>query len=48
LVSSAGYAVYLAEQTELLRLKARVRLVEPGRIEGSTGESKRVVDRREL
>jgi len=36
------------ELAEVLGLKARVRLVEPGRIERSTGKSKRVVDRREM
>lgn len=36
------------ELAEVLGLKARVRLVEPGRIERSTGKAKRVVDRREL
>lgn len=36
------------ELAEVLGLKARVRMVEPGRIERSTGKSKRVVDRREL
>ena len=36
------------ELAEVLGLKARVRLVEPGRIERSTGKAKRVVDRREM
>ncbi|NPV06374.1 MAG: phenylacetate--CoA ligase [Anaerolineae bacterium] len=36
------------EMYEVLGVQARVRLVEPGRIERSTGKSKRVVDRREL
>jgi phenylacetate-CoA ligase len=36
------------EMDEMLGIHARVKLVEPGRIERSTGKSKRVVDRREL
>ena len=36
------------EMRETLGIHARVRLVEPGRIERSTGKSKRVLDRRDV
>ena len=34
--------------SETLGIQAKVKLVEPGRIERSTGKAKRVVDRREV
>jgi phenylacetate-CoA ligase len=36
------------EMRDILGIEARVKLVEPGRIERSMGKAKRVVDRREL
>ncbi|MGQ9554091.1 MAG: phenylacetate--CoA ligase family protein [Anaerolineae bacterium] len=36
------------EMSETLGIQAKIKLVEPGQIERSTGKSKRVVDRREL
>ena len=36
------------EMSETLGIQAKIKLVEPGHIERSTGKSKRVVDRREL
>jgi phenylacetate-CoA ligase len=36
------------EMQDVLGIQARIRLVEPGRIERSTGKARRVIDRRDV